>query len=231
MNDRILVVDDEKAIADLIELYLRNENYIVFKSHNGQDALALVESEPLDLAILDVMLPDMTGFEICQKIREKHNFPIIMLTAKDEEIDKITGLTLGADDYITKSFRPLEMVARVKAQLRRYTRYNPSEPADEENVIASAGLVIDKDAHECTLNERPLSLTPTEFDILWMLASNRGRVVSSEELFREVWGEKYFTSNNTVMVHIRHLREKMNDSAENPKYIKTVWGVGYKIEK
>jgi two-component system response regulator VanR len=231
MNDRILVVDDEKAIADLIELYLRNENYIVFKSHNGQDALALVESEPLDLAILDVMLPDMTGFEICQKIREKHNFPIIMLTAKDEEIDKITGLTLGADDYITKPFRPLEMVARVKAQLRRYTRYNPSEPADEENVIASAGLVIDKDAHECTLNERPLSLTPTEFDILWMLASNRGRVVSSEELFREVWGEKYFTSNNTVMVHIRHLREKMNDSAENPKYIKTVWGVGYKIEK
>lgn len=231
MNDRILVVDDEKAIADLIELYLRNENYIVFKSHNGQDALALVESEPLDLAILDVMLPDMTGFEICQKIREKHNFPIIMLTAKDEEIDKITGLTLGADDYITKPFRPLEMVARVKAQLRRYTRYNPSEPADEENVIAFSGLVIDKDAHECTLNERPLSLTPTEFDILWMLASNRGRVVSSEELFREVWGEKYFTSNNTVMVHIRHLREKMNDSAENPKYIKTVWGVGYKIEK
>lgn len=231
MNDRILVVDDEKAIADLIELYLRNENYIVFKSHNGQDALDLVESESLDLAILDVMLPDMTGFEICQKIREKHNFPIIMLTAKDEEIDKITGLTLGADDYITKPFRPLEMVARVKAQLRRYTRYNPSEPADEENVIASAGLVIDKDAHECTLNERPLSLTPTEFDILWMLASNRGRVVSSEELFREVWGEKYFTSNNTVMVHIRHLREKMNDSAENPKYIKTVWGVGYKIEK
>lgn len=177
------------------------------------------------------MLPDMTGFEICQKIREKHNFPIIMLTAKDEEIDKITGLTLGADDYITKPFRPLEMVARVKAQLRRYTRYNPSEPADEENVIAFSGLVIDKDAHECTLNERPLSLTPTEFDILWMLASNRGRVVSSEELFREVWGEKYFTSNNTVMVHIRHLREKMNDSAENPKYIKTVWGVGYKIEK
>jgi len=231
MNDRILVVDDEKAIADLIELYLRNENYIVFKSHNGQDALDLVESESLDLAILDVMLPDMTGFEICQKIREKHNFPIIMLTAKDEEIDKITGLTLGADDYITKPFRPLEMVARVKAQLRRYTRYNPSEPADEENVIAFSGLVIDKDAHECTLNERPLSLTPTEFDILWMLASNRGRVVSSEELFREVWGEKYFTSNNTVMVHIRHLREKMNDSAENPKYIKTVWGVGYKIEK
>jgi two-component system response regulator VanR len=171
MNDRILVVDDEKAIADLIELYLRNENYIVFKSHNGQDALDLVESESLDLAILDVMLPDMTGFEICQKIREKHNFPIIMLTAKDEEIDKITGLTLGADDYITKPFRPLEMVARVKAQLRRYTRYNPSEPADEENVIASAGLVIDKDAHECTLNERPLSLTPTEFDIGHVLSS------------------------------------------------------------
>lgn len=231
MNARILVVDDEEAIADLIELYLRNENYTVFKSHNGHDALNVVESEPLDLAILDVMLPDMSGFEICHKIREKHNFPIIMLTAKNEEIDKITGLTLGADDYVTKPFRPLEMVARVKAQLRRYTRYNPSESADGESVIAFSGLIIDKDAHECTLNERPLSLTPTEFGILWMLASNRGRVVSSEELFHEVWGEKYFTSNNTVMVHIRHLREKMNDSAENPKYIKTVWGVGYKIER
>lgn len=228
---KILVVDDEQSIADLIEVYLKNENYKVLKFCNGQDALQCIENENIDLALLDVMLPDMSGFSICQKIREKHHFPVIMLTAKDEEIDKITGLTLGADDYITKPFRPLEVVARVKAQLRRYTRYNMSEPMQEGHVIAFSGLVLNRDKHECLLNERPLSLTPTEFSLLWALASNRGRVMSSEELFCQVWGEKYFSSsNNTVMVHIRHLREKMHDSAENPKYIKTVWGVGYKIE-
>ncbi len=232
MQANILIVDDEQSIVDLLEVYLRNENYNVFKFYNGHDALQCIEKEEIDLAILDIMLPDMSGLAICQRIREKHNFPVIMLTAKDEEIDKITGLTLGADDYITKPFRPLEMVARVKAQLRRFTKYNAAEPAQEENIIAFSGIVLDKDKHECTLNERPLSLTPTEFSILWVLASNRGHVVSSEELFQEVWGDKYFTnSNNTVMVHIRHLREKMNDSAERPKYIKTVWGVGYKIDK
>jgi len=232
MATNILVVDDEQSISDLIEVYLKNENYNVFKFYNGQDALECVEKQNIDLAILDVMLPDIDGFSICRKIRENYRFPIIMLTAKEEEIDKITGLALGADDYVTKPFRPLELVARVKAQLRRFTRYNSSEPSREDKVIAFAGLVLNKDTHECTLNERPLSLTPTEFSILWVLASNRGRVVSSEELFREVWGEKYFSnSNNTVMVHIRHLREKMHDNAEHPKYIKTVWGVGYKIEK
>ncbi|MBE5965478.1 MAG: VanR-ABDEGLN family DNA-binding response regulator [Lachnospiraceae bacterium] len=232
MPANILVVDDEQSIVDLLEVYLKNENFHVFKFYNGHDALQCIEKEEIDLAILDIMLPDMSGLAICQRIREKHNFPVIMLTAKDEEIDKITGLTLGADDYITKPFRPLEMVARVKAQLRRFTKYNAAEPAQEENIIVFSGIVLDKDKHECTLNERPLSLTPTEFSILWVLASNRGHVVSSEELFQEVWGDKYFTnSNNTVMVHIRHLREKMNDSAERPKYIKTVWGVGYKIDK
>ena len=228
----ILIVDDEQAIADLVEVYLKNENYNVFKFYDGKDALNCIENEKLDLAILDVMLPDLDGFSICQKIREKHNFPVIMLTAKEEEIDKITGLTLGADDYITKPFRPLELIARVKAQLRRFTKYNSAEPNQEEHLIAFSGLVLNKDTHECTLNERSLALTPTEFSILWVLCSNRGRVVSSEELFHKVWGDKYFTnSNNTVMVHIRHLREKMHDSAEHPKYIKTVWGVGYKNEK
>jgi len=232
MAANILVVDDEQAIADLVDLYLKNEDYNVFKFYNGQDALNCIEKEKIDLAILDVMLPDGDGFSICQRIREKHTFPVIMLTAKEEEIDKITGLTLGADDYVTKPFRPLELVARVKAQLRRFTRYNSAEPAQEERLIAFSGLILDRDSHECMLNEKPLSLTPTEFSLLWVLASNRGRVVSSEELFREVWGDKYFSnSNNTVMVHIRHLREKMHDSAEHPKYIKTVWGVGYKIEK
>lgn len=232
MTANILVVDDEQSIADLIEVYLKSENYNVLKFYNGHDALQCIENENIDLAILDVMLPDVSGFSICQQIREKHTFPVIMLTAKDEEIDKITGLTLGADDYITKPFRPLEMVARVKAQLRRVTKYNqPDLHNGDENIISFSGLVLNKDKHECTLNERSLSLTPTEFSILGVLVSNRGRVVSSEELFHEVWGEKYFiNSNNTVMVHIRHLREKMHDSAEHPKYIKTVWGVGYKIE-
>ena len=232
MTANVLVVDDEQAIADLIELYLKNEDYNVYKFYNGRDALDCIENEKIDLAVLDVMLPDENGFTICQRIREKHNFPVIMLTAKGEEIDKITGLTLGADDYITKPFQPLEMIARVKAQLRRFTKYNSSESSHEENTIVFSGLVLDRDTHECTLNEKRLSLTPTEFSILWVLASNRGRVVSSEELFHEVWGDKYFTSsNNTVMVHIRHIREKMHDNAERPKYIKTVWGVGYKIEK
>ncbi len=232
MTANILVVDDEQAIADLIELYLKNEDYTVFKFYTGREALACVDNEKIDLAILDVMLPDENGFAICQRIREKHNFPVIMLTAKSEEIDKITGLTLGADDYITKPFRPLELVARVKAQLRRFTKYNTAESPGDDYVIDFSGLVLDKNTRECTLNERRLGLTPTEFSILWMLASNRGRVVSSEELFQAVWGEKYYTnSNNTVMVHIRHLREKMHDSAERPKYIKTVWGVGYTIEK
>lgn len=232
MSINILVVDDEQSIADLIEVYLKNEDFTVHKFYNGQDALNCIKSEQLELAILDVMLPDVDGFTICQKIRENHNFPVIMLTAKEEEIDKITGLTLGADDYITKPFRPLELVARVKAQLRRFTKYNSVEPLREERMIEFSGLVLDKDNHQCTLNEKLLALTPTEFSILWVLASNRGRVVSSEELFEQVWGDKYFTNNNnTVMVHIRHLREKMHDSAEHPKYIKTVWGVGYKIEK
>lgn len=232
MAAKILIVDDEQAIADLVEVYLTNENYQVFKFYNGQDALNCINNEKIDLAILDVMLPDINGFSICQRIREKHHFPVIMLTAKEEEIDKITGLTLGADDYITKPFRPLELIARVKAQLRRFTKYNSMDPANEERLIAFSGLVLDMDTHECMLNEKKLSLTPTEFSILWVLCANRGRVVSSEELFREVWGDKYFSnSNNTVMVHIRHLREKMQDSAEHPKYIKTVWGVGYRIER
>lgn len=231
MYTKILVVEDEKTIANLIELYLKNENFIVFKCNTGTEAMKVIENEELDMAILDIMLPDIDGFSICQRIRDSYNFPIIMLTAKDEEMDKITGLTLGADDYITKPFRPLELVARVKAQLRRFTKYNQLNKTQKESVISIGGLLLDKNTHECFLNERPLSLTPTEFSILWVLCENKGQVISSDKLFHKVWGDKYFTnSNNTIMVHIRHLREKMKDSAENPKYIKTVWGVGYKIE-
>lgn len=232
MGNRILVVDDEHEIADLVEVYLQSENFTVYKFYGATEALRCIETTELDLAILDIMLPDMNGLALCQKIREHHNYPIIMLTAKDEETDKITGLTLGADDYITKPFRPLEMVARVKAQLRRYKMYNPAQTEETAaRVIVHSGLVMNVDTHECFLNEKPLVLTPTEFSLLRILLEKKGNVVSAEELFHEIWQDEYYNKgNNTITVHIRHLREKMNDTVENPKYIKTIWGVGYKIE-
>lgn len=233
MPDKILVADDEIEIADLVELYLKNENYTVYKFYTAADALACIESTELDLAVLDVMMPGMSGFDICQKIRERHTYPVIMLTAKIEETDKITGLTLGADDYITKPFRPLELVARVKAQLRRYKRYNPAhaDPAGQD-VLEHGGLIMNVKNHECLLNEKPLELTPTEFSILRILLENKGQVVSAEELFHQIWQDEYYTkSNNTITVHIRHLREKMEDNTGGQKYIKTIWGVGYKIER
>jgi two-component system response regulator VanR len=234
MDVNVLVVDDEQAIADLVEVYLKNENYNVYKFNTGREALDCINKVPLNLAILDVMLPDIDGYSICQKIREKYFFPIIMLTAKVEDMDKIMGLTLGADDYITKPFNPLELTARVKTQLRRYTKYNNNEEkvnhAETNNEFDFAGLVINKDTHKCTLYEKQLSLTPIEFSILWHLCSNKGKVVSSEELFEAVWGEKYLDNNNTVMAHVARLREKMNESSRKPKFIKTVWGVGYTID-
>lgn len=229
MKEKILIVDDEKEIADLVALYLESEGFTVFKCYEAQTALACIQKESLDLAILDVMLPGISGFQICRRIREAHRYPVIMLTAKGEEMDKITGLTIGADDYITKPFLPLELVARVKAQLRRYKQYNVGP--EEEAVLTCRGLVLNEKTHECSLNEKPLSLTPTEFSILCILCKNRGKVVSSEALSMQVWGDAYFGKNsNTVTAHIRHLREKMGDSFEEPKYIKTVWGCGYKIE-
>ncbi len=225
----ILVLDDEKEIADLVELYLKNENYNIYKFYNSKDAIKCIDREKIDLAILDIMIGEINGFEICKMIREKNlNFPIIMLTAKIEDKDKITGLTLGADDYITKPFSPLELVARVKAALRRYTKYN--EKTAEENIYIE-GLEINKETHKCLLYDKEIELTPLEFDILLYLANNRGHVVSSEELFEKVWKERYLDSNNTVMVHIRRIREKLKEDTRNPKFIKTVWGVGYKIEK
>ena len=226
----ILIVDDEKEIADVVDLYLQNE-YHVLKFYTGQDALDCIESTRIDLAILDVMLPDIDGFTILKKIREKYTFPVIMLTAKTEYLDKITGLTMGADDYIPKPFNPLELVARVKAQMRRYTQYN-DKSRSEGDVIDFGGLVLNKQSHECTYNERSLTLTRIEFDILWLLCENRGKVISSEELFESVWHENYYkNSNNTVMVHIRHLREKMSGPTGKSDFIKTVWGVGYKVEE
>ncbi|MCI8638720.1 MAG: VanR-ABDEGLN family response regulator transcription factor [Coprococcus sp.] len=226
----ILIVDDEREIADIVELYLQNE-YRIFKFYTGEEALACIENTKIDLAILDVMLPDVDGFAILRKIREKYTFPVIMLTAKTEYLDKITGLTMGADDYIPKPFNPLELVARVKAQLRRYTQYN-DHTKEQGDIIDFGGLFLNKESHECVYNEKSLTLTPIEFDILWMLCENRGKVVSSERLFESVWNENYYkNSNNTVMVHIRHLREKMSGPTGKSDLIKTVWGVGYKIEE
>ena len=225
----ILVVDDETAIADLVELYLRNEGFIVHKFNSALPALAHVERTPPDLAILDVMLPDMDGFTLCRTLRERYLFPILMLTARVEDMDKITGLTLGADDYVTKPFNPLELTARVKTQLRRYTCYNQppqAEPAEYD----VRGLQISRETHKCFLYGEELALTPLEFSILWYLCSRQGRVVPSEELFEAVWGEKYMDSNNTVMSHIARLREKMREPSRRPRFIKTVWGVGYTIE-
>lgn len=231
----ILVVDDEKEIADLVEVYLQNDGFAVAKCYDAASALAAIGAQPPAAAVLDVMLPDMDGFTLCAEIRKSHHFPVIMLTAKVEDMDKITGLTIGADDYVTKPFNPMELLARIKAQLRRSQRYSaagaeeaPAGPAREHDF---AGLVINADAHKCTLYGQGLALTPIEFSILWYLCENRGRVVSSEELFEAVWGEKYMDSNNTVMAHIARLREKMSEPPRKPKFIKTVWGVGYQIEK
>lgn len=232
MADKILVVDDEPEIADLVEVCLKNEGYEIWKCYSAEDALACIEKKEFDLGILDIMLPHISGFELCRRIRQYYTYPVIMLTAKDEEGDKIMGLTLGADDYITKPFRPLEMVARVKAQLRRYKRYNPDHrEKDAQKMMVHGGIVMNISTHECLLDEKPLVLTPTEFAILRILLENKGSVVSAEELFHQIWQDEYYhKSNNTITVHIRHLREKLCDSADAPKYIKTVWGVGYKIE-
>lgn len=231
MKEKILIVDDEKEIADLIEVYLKNDGYEVYKFYNGSDALACISTTEVDMAVLDVMLPDIDGFKILQRIREKHFFPVIMLTAKIEDMDKIMGLTLGADDYITKPFNPLELMARVKTQLRRYKSYNQVNHI-ESQMYDIRGLIISKDNHSCTLYGEALNLTPLEFSILWYLCDHKGKVVSSEELFEEVWGERYLdNSNNTVMAHIGRLREKLKEPAKHPKFIKTVWGVGYKIEE
>lgn len=237
VDSKILVVDDEVEIADLLEMYLQNENYTVFKFYTAKDAIKCIETTEIDLAILDIMLPGINGFSICQKIREKYTYPIIMLTAKDAEIDKITGLTIGADDYVTKPFKPLELMARVNAQLRRYKKFSqvPETPAEEKKengiITTRSGLVVNINAHECTVNNKSVILTPTEWKILLTLCERKGNVVSSEELFRAVWKDEYYDKNSsTITVHVRHLREKLGDTSEKPRHIKTVWGVGYKIE-
>lgn len=231
MSRKVLVVDDEKLIVKGIRFSLEQDDMEVDCAYDGEEAVDMAKRKEYDIILLDVMLPKYDGFEVCRQIRDFSDVPIIMLTAKGEDMDKILGLEYGADDYITKPFNPLEVVARVKTQLRRYQRYNPAVGQTvERSEYDIRGLLINKDSHKCFLFGKELSLTPIEFSVLWYLCEHQGKVVSSEELFEAVWKEKYLNCNNTVMAHIGRLREKMNEPAKNPKFIKTVWGVGYEIE-
>ncbi|WP_297425940.1 response regulator transcription factor [Clostridium sp.] len=230
----ILIVDDEKEIRDLVDIYLKSDGYNTITACDGLEALNLIKENEIDLIILDVMMPNLNGIEACLKIREMKEMPIIMLSAKSEDIDKILGLNMGADDYLTKPFNPLELVARVKSQLRRFHKFSKksdSSDTNDENIIQIEDLVINLETHEVSLGDNLLKLTPTEFDILSLLAQSRGKVFSIENIYESVWNQEFMTSDNTVMVHIRKIREKIEENPRNPRFIKTVWGVGYKIEK
>lgn len=231
-KEKILIVDDEKEIRDLVEIYLKGEGYETLKAADGEEALYLLRGNEVDLVILDVMMPKLNGIETCLKIREESELPIIMLSAKSEDIDKILGLNMGADDYLSKPFNTLELIARVKSQLRRYKKFNSYQSKEESDLtIAIDDLVIKLDTHEVFLGDKSIRFTPTEFDILVLLAKNTGKVFSMVNIYESVWNQEYMESDNTVMVHIRKIREKIEENPRNPRFIKTVWGVGYKIEK
>ncbi|HCW54557.1 MAG TPA: DNA-binding response regulator [Clostridium sp.] len=232
----VLVIDDEKEIAELIEIYLTNSGYKVFKCYNGNNGLLLLEKEHIDLVILDIMMPGIDGYDTCIKIRQENNIPVIMISAKSQTMDKIKGLSLGADDYITKPFEPMELVARVQSQLRRFIHLNKSIESNQNNKnnsneIKIHSLTIYRDNHKVLKYEKEIKLTPTEYDILILLANNRGKVYSAENIYKEIWKEKYFDGNNTVMAHMWRLREKIEDNPKNPSIVQTVWGVGYKIDE
>ena len=230
-NTSILVVDDDREIADLVEIHLVGDGYKVFKAYDAMEGLTVLAEQNISLAILDIMMPGIDGIEMCKKIRETSTIPIIMLSAKSADLDKIVGLSSGADDYVIKPFNPLELTARVKSQLRRYTTFNPGSQVPVSKEIFLENLSIHKESHQVISYGKDVKLTPIEFDILYLLASNPGKVFSTEEIFENVWNEKMFEANNTVMVHIRRLREKIELDPRNAQIIKTVWGVGYKIEK
>ena len=231
----ILVVDDEKEIADVDEIYLLNQGYKVFKANNGLEGLKIVDKEDIHLAIIDMMMPVMDGASMIMKLREKHNFPVIILSAKSEEVDQIMGLNIGADDYVNKPFKPLELLARVNSQLRRYTKYmNISDDEDgekeDEGLYIIGGLELNENKRTVSVDDKPVKITPIEFKILNLLMKNPGRVFSSEEIYEKVWNENAINTD-TVMVHIRNIREKIELDSKKPKYLKVVWGVGYKIDK
>lgn len=230
MNRHILIVDDDPKIAQLIEIYLANEGYMISKASDGLQALELMERDTIELVILDIMMPGMDGLSVCLKIRENKTTPILMISAKDGDMDKITGLMTGADDYMIKPFNPLELVARVKSLLRRTYYHTQPAQTTQDHLIRLQSLVIDKLTHTVQIEGRPIKLTPIEFSILYLLASHPGRVFSSEDIFEMIWKEKYYESNNSVSVHMSRLREKLIKEMDGEKLIHTVWGVGYKIE-
>ena len=231
----ILVVDDEKEIADVVEIYLLNQGYKVFKANNGLEGMKIVDKEDIHLAIIDMMMPKMDGATMIMKLREKHNFPVIILSAKSEEVDQIMGLNIGADDYVNKPFKPLELLARVNSQLRRYTKYmnisdDDAGEKEDEGLYIIGGLELSENKRTVSVDDKPVKITPIEFKILNLLMKNPGRVFSSEEIYEKVWNENAINTD-TVMVHIRNIREKIELDSKKPKYLKVVWGVGYKIDK
>lgn len=228
----ILVCDDDKEIVDAIGIYLEQENFHVLKAYDGEEAIHILSEEEVHLLIIDVMMPKLDGIRATLKIREKSSLPIIILSAKTEDADKILGLNVGADDYIGKPFNPLELIARVKSQLRRYTRLGTiSVEENHDGIYQAGGLVIRDNYKEVTVDGEPVKLTPMEYNILLLLVKNPGKVFSTEEIYESIWKEEAFASDNTVAVHIRHIREKIEANPKNPIYLKVVWGVGYKIEK
>lgn len=230
MNEHILVVDDDQEIRKLIQIYLENDGYVCHLASDGEEALKLVKTEPIELMVLDVMMPKIDGLQVCREVRLEKNIPIIMLSAKSEDIDKIYGLTSGADDYMTKPFSPLELIARIKSQLRRFKVLNATGVTTQSSSeISIDGLYINTSTHEVKVNGNEVKLTPREFSILLLLAKNKGIVFSTDKIYESVWGEDPFETRNTVMVHIRKIREKIEENPREPLHVKTVWGVGYKI--
>ena len=227
----ILVADDDPDIAELVEIHLAEEGFRVYKAYDGREALQVFAREKIDLAILDIMMPGIDGIHVCEKIREVSMIPVIMLSAKDSEADKVAGLGIGADDYVTKPFQTGELAARVKSQLRRYQKFGVQDPAERTDEIRLENLHIDKSLHAVEAFGKQVHLTHLEFEILYLLASHPGKVFSTDEIFERVWKEKSYDMSNTVMVHIRHLREKMSAPTGKSDFIKTVWGVGYKVEE
>ena len=227
----VLVCDDDREIVEAIEIYLSQEGYKVLKAYDGEEALKVLDREKVDLLIIDVMMPKLDGIRATLKIREKKNMPIIILSAKSEDADKILGLNVGADDYMTKPFNPLELTARVKSQLRRYTQLGSTIDKSNQAVYAVGGLSIDDEQKEVTVDGEPVRLTPIEYNILLLLVKNQGKVFSIDQIYESIWNEDAIGVDNTVAVHIRHIREKIEINPKEPRYLKVVWGVGYKIEK
>ena len=227
----ILICDDDKEIVKAIEIYLSKEGYKIFKAYNGKECLDILKEEEIHLIILDIMMPEMDGMETAKKIRESKSIPIIMLSAKSEDFDKIDGLNVGADDYVTKPFNPLELIARVNSNIRRYTKLGSIEvKQDDENTYKSGDLIINDNTKEVFVDGKQVKFTPTEYNILKFLTKNKGKVYSIEQIYNNVWEEESFGADNIIAVHIRHIREKIEINPKEPKYLKVIWGIGYKIE-